>query len=119
MDGVLDARIISGDGRTVGTHGRERMRLGPRTYDAEFEVSAVEPDRRIAWRVAGGVPFSGELALELTPMGDDRTQAIYVGTLRMKGIWRLLEPLMAREMQAGPARELERLKALVESTEAR
>src|SRR3972149_6894166 len=52
--GVLDAQVIRGLSTDVGAMGRETVRFGPWRFAAEFVVSASEPGRLIAWRVAGG-----------------------------------------------------------------
>jgi uncharacterized membrane protein len=113
--GVLDAEVITGRPTDVGAMGRQTVRIGPRRYAAEFVVSASDPGRHIAWRVAGGVPFTGEVRLELEPIGSTRTRAVYSGAVRLTGFWRLLEPLMAREVRAGGAAELQRLKGVLEA----
>ncbi len=113
--GVVDARQVSGRPTEVGSRAREHMRLGPRRLDVEFEVAASDPGRRIAWRFVSGAPFVGEVGLELEPLGPDRTRAVYYGSLRFTGLWRLVEPLMAGEMTAGEAAELRRLKQVLEA----
>ena len=115
---VLDARVISGDPSTVGGRAREHMKVGPRTYDIEFEVVAADPGRRIAWRVTHGGPFTGEVSLQLEPVAAERTRATYSGHIDLKGLWRLLGPIMAREIRAEEAGELLRLKHLAEGRPA-
>ena len=116
--GVTDARIVRGTGTEVGARALERIKLGPRSVDVEFEVSGSSPARRIAWRVASGSPLAGDVALDLEPLGPERTRAVWSGWLGLTGLWRLLEPLMAAEVKAGEAAELRRLKANLESTVA-
>jgi uncharacterized membrane protein len=115
---VTDARIVQGDGTQVGARGRERVRFGPFGWDAEFEVSEAEPGRRIAWKSVQGVPFDLTVTLDLEPIGPASTKAIYGADIRLHGLWRLLSPMVAVEANAGPARELSRLKAQVESAPA-
>ena len=112
--GVADARVVRGEGGEVGDRGRERLLFGPFRWDAEFEVSEAVPGRRIVWRLVAGPPFQGELALDLEPVGPTSTRATYGLALQMRGVWRLLSPLLAMEAKAGPARELRRLKEKVE-----
>ena len=70
--------------------GRETVRLGSRRYVAAFVVSESAPGKRIAWRLAGGIPLVGDVRLDL-------------------------EPLMAGEIRAGEAAELQRLKGILET----
>lgn len=112
---VTSAECLRGTGTQVGDRGRERMRLGPLTRDAEFTVVEAEPGRRIVWRAGVGAPFTGDLALDLEPLGPASTKAVYGGAFAFRGLLRFLEPLVAGETRDGPARELRRLKAALES----
>ena len=95
--------------------GRERIRFGPFGWDVEFEVVDAKPGRRIAWRSVSGAPFDLDVALDLEPIGPASTKATYGGDIRFHGLWRLLSPIVAMEANAGPARELQRLKIQVEA----
>jgi len=63
---------------------------------------------------AGGSPLAGEVALDLEPLGPDRTRAVWSGSMGLTGLWRVVEPLMAAEMKNGEAAELRRLKERLE-----
>ena len=114
--GVKDARVLHGQGSEVGARGRERLVLGPFRWDVEFEVTEAAPGRRIVWRSVAGAPFHLEVALDLAPVGPNSTRATYGSAIQMRGLWRLLMPLVAMEGKAGPARELQRLKENVEKS---
>lgn len=114
--GVTEARIVRGTGMEVGSRAVERIKFGPRSVDVEFEVSGSIPARRIAWRIAGGSPLSGDVTLDLEPLGAERTRAVWSGSLGLTGFWRVIEPLMAAEVKAGEAAELGRLKENLETT---
>ena len=90
------------------------MRFGPFGWDVEFEVVDATPGRRIAWRSVSGPPFDLEVTLDLEPLGPASTKATYAADIRLHGLWRLLSPMVAMEANAGPARELQRLKTQVE-----
>ena len=62
--------------------------------------------------------MSGAVALDLEPLGPERTRAIWSGSLGLRGLWRVIEPLMAAEVKAGEAAELRRLKENLETTPA-
>ena len=112
--GVTDARLLHGQGSEVGARARERLVMGPFRWDVDLEVSEAVPGRRIVWRSRAGGPFHGEVALDLAPVGPNSTRATYGAAIRMRGLWRLLTPLVAMEGKAGQARELQRLKENVE-----
>ncbi len=111
---VSDARILQGEGSEVGARGRERLALGPFRWNVEFVVTEATPGRRIVWRSVAGAPFHGDVALDLAPVGPESTRATYGASVQMRGLWRLLAPLIAMEGKAGQARELQRLKEQVE-----
>ncbi len=116
--GVTNARTVAGTGTGVGDRAIERLQLGPRSVDVGFAVSAADPGKRIAWHMEPGSLLSGDVALELEPIGPGRTRAVYSGSIGLKGIWRLAEPFMRAEVRASEAAELARLKANVEATDA-
>lgn len=115
---VTDPRVVRGDGTRVGARGRERLRFGPFAWDVEFEVSEAEPGRRIAWKSVQGTPFDLTVTLDLESTGASSTRARYGADIRLHGVWRLLSPMVAMEAKAGPARELQRLKTMVEEAPA-
>lgn len=116
--GVMDARTLRGAGTEVGARARERVKVGPRTVEVDFEVSESIPAQRIAWKVAGGGPIAGDITLDLQPLGASQTRAKWSGWIGLKGAWRLLEPIMAAEVRTGEAAELRRLKANLEKSTA-
>ena len=113
--GVVSARVASGSGTEVGARAVERAKLGPKTFDAELEVTESEPARRIAWRIVGGGPMAGSVAIDIEPLSPGRTRAVMSGSLGLTGILRLIEPLLAAEIRSGEAAELLRLKQRLES----
>jgi hypothetical protein len=116
--GVIDARIVEGRATEVGARAIERIKLGPRTIDVELTVAESVPAKRVRWVLAGRSPLTGDVALDLETLGADRTRAVWSGSIGMKGLWRLLEPLLAGDVSAGEAAELRRLKANLESAPA-
>lgn len=115
---ITDAQVLAGPGTRVGARGRERMRFGPFVWDVEFEVAEAVPGRRIVWKSVAGAPFDLAVSLDLEPVGSTSTKATYGADIRLHGLWRLISPMVAMEGKAGPARELQRLKAQVEGASA-
>ena len=99
---VLDVSRVSGDG--VGAVYRQVVRgPGGRPVDADYEVTALEPDLRIAFRaIAGPVRPTGEFLLEA--MGEAtiltfRLDAPLSG-LRRLFLGRLVQSTIDAEMRA-------------------
>ena len=112
--GVTDARIMRGNGFSVGSRGQERLAIGPFKWDVEFEVADAVPGRRIVWRSAAGARFDIEISLDLDPVTPTTTRATYGAAIQPHWLWRLLTPMLAAEGKAGPERELRRLKENLE-----
>jgi hypothetical protein len=81
--------------------------------EVEFEIVEAVPGRRIVWR-ARDPRFDWDVALDLDPIGESRTQAAYRASIQLHGRWRLASPLVAMEGRAGVGRELRKLKDHVE-----
>lgn len=79
-----------------------------------LEVSAFEPGRRFAFTTVSHGPsvWDGEYLLE--PSEPTATKLSQAGSLRFRGLWRLLEPIVGAEIRRNEIKELEKLKAVVE-----
>ena len=109
--GVLDVDLVSGQG--VGAIYRQGVRgPGGRRIAADYEVTAFEPDRRIAFRaIAGPVRPEGDYELE----GIGGATALTFRLHAELPLWQRL--LMGRAVQASMDAEmaaLDRLRDLLE-----
>ena len=87
--------------------------MGPIKARVGLELTAVEPGRRMAWDTfSGPIKWDGEYRVEPAGAGTEVSQQ---GRLRFTGLWRLIEPLVGSEIRNGEVKELDRLKAAVES----
>ena len=111
---ITESVLVRGDGVSPGSRARQAMRLGPVRLRYELEVADAEPGLRIGWRTIGGGTFQGDARLELEAVSEDVTRVTWAGEMGFRGPLRLLEPLIAAETRAGEARELERLRSLLE-----
>ena len=81
-----------------------------------IELVGVEQNRRMAWKsFSGPIDWEGEYLLEES--GSDGSSLSQHGTLTFHGLWRLIEPMVGAEISRGETKELERLKAAVESSD--
>jgi uncharacterized membrane protein len=108
---VMDVSKSSGDG--VGAVYRQVVRgPGGRPVDADYEIVALEPDRRIAFRaIAGPVRPAGEFLLEA--MGD---ATILTFRLEASLSWwkRLLLGRVVQSTMDAEMRSLDNLQELLE-----
>ena len=110
---MVDVSFDGTSGPVVGMRGRFRMAKGPITGMLDMELTELDPDRRIVFRVTH--PRLDWNAVSTLVPADDGTRLTYAGELRLRGWRRLLEPLVAREVRQGEAGEAVRLKALLEA----
>jgi hypothetical protein len=109
MRPLTDGPLRAGS-RMELTFGRPPMRATIR-----LEITALEPERRMAWTSLPGGPidWTGEYRVEPADGGARVSQA---GELRFHGLWRLFEPLVGAEISRNELAELERLKAVAEAS---
>ena len=97
----------------VGLRAEGQMGEGQRTDTFGVEITRLEPGHVIGFRTTSGpIDWSGKW--EVRAIDDRRTEVTSVGEMRLKGLRRLLEPLMAGEVRKGEAAELARLRGLLE-----
>ena len=110
---MVDVSFDGPDTPRVGMRGRFRLAKGPIKGTLEMELTELDPDRRVVFRVTH--PSLDWKAVSTLVASGTGTRLTYAGELRMHGWRRLLEPLAAREVRDGEASEAVRLKALLEA----
>ena len=76
---------------------------------------ALEEDTRMAFNTySGPIRWQGQYLLK--PADGGGTVLSQEGTLEFTGLWRLVQPLVGAEIRSGEIKELEKLKAVVESS---
>jgi uncharacterized protein YndB with AHSA1/START domain len=108
--GVLDIRHKSGQGQGAIYEQGVRGPFG-RRVPADYEVTAYEPDRRLAFRAIAG-PVRPEGSYELTPLNGG-TRVTFALHYTPGGLAKLMTPMVARTMRAEVA-QLDRLRAVLE-----
>jgi uncharacterized protein YndB with AHSA1/START domain len=108
--GVLDIRHKSGQGQGAIYEQGVKGPFG-RRVPADYEVTAYEPDRRLAFRAIAG-PVRPEGSYELTPLNGG-TRVTFALHYTPGGLAKLMTPMVARTMRAEVA-QLDRLRAVLE-----
>ena len=108
---VIDVSRASGDG--VGAVYRQVVRgPGGRPIDADYEITALEPDRRIAFRtIAGPVRPRGEFVLEAL---GDATILTFSLEATLSGWRRLVLGRIVQSTMDAEMRALDELQELLE-----
>lgn len=109
-DGVTDIRLKSGS--SAGAIYEQGVK-GPfgRRVAADYEVTAYEPNRRIAFRAIAG-PVRPEGTYELEPAGGG-TRLTFTLNCALSGLARIMAPMVAKTMRSEVA-QLDRLRAILE-----
>ena len=90
---------------------------GPIKAVIGVRYTRIEPPIELAWETySGPIGWQGSYRVEAVDGGSSRLSQ--AGELRFKGLWRLLEPIVGREIRSGEIKELEKLKAIIEATPA-
>lgn len=113
---MADTKVLSGTGfNQVGSQVESVMGEGPMKQKMVFEVTAAEPNRRLAFKTVskGSMQWDGEFNLE--SQGASTTRVLSTGQIRMNGAARLMEGVMSGEIKKGEQKEIEKLKELLES----
>jgi uncharacterized protein YndB with AHSA1/START domain len=108
--GVLDIRPKSGGGQgAIYVQGVK----GPfgRRIPADYEITAYEPHRRLAFRAIAG-PVRPEGSYELEPV-DGGTRVTFSLRCTPSGLARLMTPMVAKTMRSEVA-QLDRLREVLE-----
>ena len=113
--GVLDIGHVSGSG--VGATYKQGVKgPGGRRVDADYRVTAYEPDSRLAFEaIAGPVRPTGEYVLEDV---DGATRLTFALQTELTGIKKLLMGGAVQRTMAAEVTATERLKELLESMPA-
>jgi hypothetical protein len=104
------------DAPHVGSSGQFEMSGGPFKGPMRYEAIGFDAGRSVRYRVTHrSLDWVADYVAE--PEGDG-TRLSTSGQMRLRGVWRLAEPLMAGEVRRSEARELESIKQRLETAAA-
>jgi uncharacterized protein YndB with AHSA1/START domain len=108
---ISETRKISAGPVAVGSRYQQTRTLPTRSEES-FEVTELEPDRRLSIRGSLG-PFQGDISYLLDPVGENTT---LTNTMRLQpsGPLRLVAPLVASRVKAAVAGNLDTLRQILE-----
>lgn len=89
---------------------------GPFRGPIRYELTSLVPSQHVRYEMAhSAFAWTAEYNLEPAESG---TRLATSGTFGLRGLWRLLQPIIAREVGQSEAGELARLKAIIEGVPA-
>ncbi len=111
---TAEVHLLTGDGRQAGSRVLDVIRTGNgRRMEAVVEITRHEPDRLWAFsaELDGFGGFDGCYRFEVVPAG---TRVTFTEDLRLRGLWRMLRPLVRRQVGQTARANFERLRTLLE-----
>lgn len=114
MSDVAGIEVLTAGAVGVGSRYRYLIKKGPMALNLTTRVAALS-DRGIEYQTEPGGPLDWQARISFEPIDPTHTRITSTGTMAMRGLRRLLEPLMAGEVRSGEAAELTALKSLLEA----
>ena len=111
---MTGTHLISGSDLRVGSQVESTIKMGPMKQTLVFQVEELEGNRRLVWKTVSKGALEWDATYTFEPQGPSSTRVVSSGQIRFNGLLKLLEPLMAGEVRSGEAKELIKLKELVE-----
>ena len=111
---TAEVYLLSGDGRQAGSRLVDVIQTGNgKRMEAMVEITRYEPDRVWAFSADLGSfgGFDGRYGFEVVPAG---TRVTFTEDLRPRGLFRLLRPLVGRQVGQTARANFARLRALLE-----
>ena len=106
---------FDGEGRPgIGTKGRFRLAKGEIKGPIEMEITELVNDARLVVKMTH--PQMDWTAVSTLAPAPGGTRLTYAGEMSLHGWRRVLEPMVAREVTGGEAKEVLRLRDLLEAT---
>lgn len=110
---MRDIRPDGPAGAAIGSTGTFTLPGSPFRGPLRYEVTTFDPGRTVGYRITHpALEWLAEVGVE--PV-DGQSRLFTRGSMRLKGLRRLLEPMIAREVRSAEAGELMRLKGVLES----
>jgi ribosome-associated toxin RatA of RatAB toxin-antitoxin module len=106
-------RLVSGEKLHVGSQIETTIKFGPVNQTMTFEVIGYEENRRVAFKTISKGLVAWDAEYLFMPEGDS-TKVISSGQLKLNGLLKISEPLLAGEIQSGEAKELVKYKEIIE-----
>jgi len=114
QSGVVRSTLVSAGPITLGTRFDEIVKVGPWHLRTECAITKFDPPRALGFSAESApISYKGEFVFE---PHDGGTRIVASGRGVMRGLWRLLEPVLAADVKRDLRVELERIKSVVEGS---
>ena len=103
----------------LGTRLQLEMGKGPMKSQIDFETIGWEKDRNWTFKTVSASPIVWDGMFGFEPLGPESTHVRAAGQVTLKGLRKLLEPLIRGELRKNEQAELETLKGILENQATR
>ena len=111
---MTGTRLVSGGTLKAGSQIETTIKFGPVNQKMTFEVVEYEENRKLSFKTISKGAVAWDAEYVFSPESDSTTKVISSGQLRLSGLLKVSEPMLAGEIRSGEAKELVRYKELVE-----
>jgi carbon monoxide dehydrogenase subunit G len=109
---VVTSKVVTPGPTKAGTRFTEDVKMGPMRVTAMCEVTEFAADKMMAFKAeSSAISYQGRVVVEPSGTGTDLTIS---GTANLKGLWKLMQPMMRGEFKSGISKELAAIKAILE-----
>ncbi len=117
QSGVLESQVVTPAPVRVGTVFEETVKVGPWRVRTTCTVTELLADRLFSFKGTsnGPIEYQGSFEMQAAEGG---TRLSVAGIARLKGLWRLLEPLLAGDLRKESRAELEAIRSALEGERA-
>ena len=112
--GVVQSKRISQGPVRVGFQFEETAKLALWKLHTVCTVTDIKANQRFAFDARSSGPLDYEGSFDLQPVAGG-TRLTLSGTARLKGLWRLLQPVLAGDLRKETRTELATIKLLLEA----
>ncbi len=113
--GVVQSKPISEGPVRVGYRFEETAKVGPWTMHVVCTVTDLKANERYAFSAESSGPVNYEGTFDLQPVAGGTRLTLH-GSARLKGLWRLLEPLFGSDLRKEAREELAAIKEALEQS---
>jgi len=112
---MTGTHLVSGQNLRVGSQVGTTLKMGPVKQIMVFQLAELKENLRLGWKTVskGALEWDADLAFE--PQGPSSTRMVSSGQVRLNGLLKWVEPLLAGEIRSGEAKELVKFKQLAEA----
>lgn len=112
--GVIQSKRLTEGSVRAGFQFEETAKVGPWRLHTICTVTDIKAGERFAFQAKSSGPLDYEGSFDLQPVAGG-TRLTLNGSARLKGLWRLLQPVLAGDLRKETRTELETMKRLLEA----